>query len=142
MTEPRDKQMPCRGHGRTTGGSSSAVGRYIARDRGRRDQMIQDEENLERVGRTIPLGACPNTPPHLEEFGRGYIRDYLEEVIMRRPADTYAHPVIKYVGKQKLVEEVRENNPYEQPKDLRIDYMFWNKFHSNLYASVIFNSKK
>ena len=50
MTEPRDKQMPRRGRGRTTGGSSSATGRDVVRDRGRRDQMIQDEENLERDG--------------------------------------------------------------------------------------------
>ena len=34
MTEPRDKQMPHRGRGRTTGGSSSAAGRDVARDRG------------------------------------------------------------------------------------------------------------
>ena len=40
MTEPRDKQMPHRGRGRTTGGSSSAADRDVARDRGRRDQMI------------------------------------------------------------------------------------------------------
>ena len=72
MTEPRDNQMPHRGHGRTTGGSSSAVDRDIARDRGRRDQMIQ-EENLERAGRTIPPGACLDTPPHLEEFDRSYM---------------------------------------------------------------------
>jgi len=61
---------------------------------------------------------------------------------MRRPADTRAHPVINYAGKQKLVEEAHENNPYEQPKDLGIDYRFWNKFYSNFYASVIFNSRK
>jgi hypothetical protein len=61
---------------------------------------------------------------------------------MRRPADTRAHPVINYAGKQKLVEEARENNPYEQPKDLRVDYRFWNEFYSNFYASVIFNSRK
>ena len=53
MTEPRDKQMPHHSHGRTTGGSSSTAGRDVARDRGRRDQMIQEEENLERAGRTI-----------------------------------------------------------------------------------------
>ena len=76
MTEPRDKQMPHHGHDRTTGGGGSVAGRDVARDRGRRDQMIQDEENLERAGRTIPLGACPNTPPHLEEFDRSYIREY------------------------------------------------------------------
>ena len=75
MTEPRDKQMPCRGRGRTTGGSSSAAGRDVARDRGRRDK-IQEEENLERASRTIPPGACPDTPPHLEEFDRSYIREY------------------------------------------------------------------
>ena len=81
---------------------------------------------MERAGQIIPLGACPDTPPHLEEFDRGYIRDYLEEVIMRRPADTCAHPMINYAGKQKLVEEACENNPYEQPKDLGVDYRFWN----------------
>ena len=90
MTEPRDKQMPRRGRGRTTGGSSSAVGRGDASDRGRRDQLIQKEENLERAGRTIPLGACPDTPPHLEEFDRSYIREYSEEAIMRCPVDTRA----------------------------------------------------
>ena len=61
---------------------------------------------------------------------------------MRHPVDTRAHPMLNYVGKLKMVEEVRENNPYKQPKDLGIDYMFWNEFYSNFYASAIFNSKK
>ena len=72
MTEAQNKQMPHRGRGRTTGGNSVAVGRGDASDRGRRDQLIQ--ANLKRAGRTIPLGAYPNTPPHLEEFDRSYIR--------------------------------------------------------------------
>ena len=75
--------------------------------------MIQDEENLERAGRTIPLGACPETPPHLEEFDRSYIREYSRDVVMRRPVDTRAHPVLNYAGKLKMVEETHENNPYE-----------------------------
>ena len=104
--------------------------------------MIQEEENFERVGRTIPPGACPDTPPHLEEFDRGYIREYSEEVIMKRPIDTRAHPVLNYVRKLKMVEEARENNSYEQLKDLGLDYRFWNEFHSNFYASMIFNFKK
>ena len=141
MTEPRDKQMPRRGRGRTTGGSSSVAGRDVARDRRRRDQMIQ-EENLERVGCTIPLGACLDTPPHLEEFDRSYIREYFEDVVMRRLVDTCPHPLLDYAGKLKMVEEARENIPYEQPKDLEIDYRFWNEFHSNFYASMNFNSKK
>ena len=103
MTEPRDKQMSHRGRGRTTGGSSSAAVRDVARDRGRRDQMIQEEENLERAGRTIPLGACPDTPPHLEEFDRSYIREYYEDVVMRCPVDTRPHPVLNYVRKLKMV---------------------------------------
>ena len=61
---------------------------------------------------------------------------------MRCPIDTRAHPVLNYVGKMKMVEEARKNNPYEQPKDLGIDYRFCNEFHSNFYASVDFNSKK
>ena len=36
MTDPQDKQMPHRGLGRTIGGSSSAAGRDVARDRGER----------------------------------------------------------------------------------------------------------
>ena len=86
--------------------------------------MIQDKKNLKRAGRTIPLGACLDTPPHFEEFDRSYIREYSEDVVMRRPVDTRAHPVLNYAGKLKMVEEARENNPYEQPKDLKIDYRF------------------
>ena len=88
MTEPLNKQMPRCGRGRTTGASSSAVGRGDASDRGRRDQLIQEEENLERTSRTIPPGAYLDTPPHLEEFDRGYIEEYSVEVIMRCPVDT------------------------------------------------------
>ena len=133
MTDPWDKQMPCRGRRSTTGGSSRAAGRDIARDRERRDQMIQEEENLERASHTIAPGACPDTPPYLEKFDRGYIREYSEDVVMRHPVDTRAHPVLNYAGKLKMVEEACENNPYEQPKNLQIDYRFWNEFHSNFY---------
>jgi len=97
---------------------------------------------LERAGCTIPLGACLDTPPHLEVFDRGYIREYSEEVIMRHHVDTCAHLVLNYAGKLKMVEEACENNPFEQPKDLGVDYRFWNEFHFNFYALVIFNSKK
>ena len=104
--------MPRHGHGRTTGGSSSVAGRDVAGNRGRRDQMIQ-EENLERASHSIPLGACPDTPPHLEEFNRSYIREYYKDVVMRRPIDTHAHLMLNYAGKLKMVEEARENNLYE-----------------------------
>ena len=50
--------------------------------------------------------------------------------------------MLNYAEKLKMVEEARENNSYEQAKDLRVDYRFWNEFHSNFYASLIFNSKK
>ena len=61
--------------------------------------MIQEEKNLERAGCTIPPGACPDTPPHLEEFDRSYIREYSEDVVMRHPVDTRPHPVLNYAGK-------------------------------------------
>ena len=41
-----------------------------------------------------------------------------------------------------MVEVARDDNPYEQPKDLGVDYRFWNEFYSNFYASMIFNSNK
>ena len=97
---------------------------------------------MERASRTIPPSACLGTPPYLEEFDRAYITEYPEEVIVRRLVDTRTHPVLNFEGKQKMVKEARENNPYEQPKDLGVDYRFWNEFHSNFYASVIFNSRK
>jgi histidinol phosphatase-like PHP family hydrolase len=62
--------------------------------------LIQEEENLERAGHTIPLDACIDTP-HLEEFEGDYITEYSEEVIMRRPVDTLAHPVINYAGNRR-----------------------------------------
>jgi hypothetical protein len=46
------------------------------------------------------------------------------------------------MGKQKMVDEVREENPYLVSKDLSVDYRFWNVFHSNFYTLVIFNNKK
>ena len=61
---------------------------------------------------------------------------------MRHPIDTRAHPMLNYARKLKMVEEARENNAYEQPNNLEIDYRFWNEFHSNFYASMNFNSKK
>ena len=101
LTKPHDKPMPRSGHGRTTACSSSAAARGDVRDRGRREQLIQEEEDLQRAGRTIPLGACPDTPPHLEEFDKGYIKKYSKEVIVRRPVDTCAHLVLNYAGKAK-----------------------------------------
>ena len=104
--------------------------------------MIEEEEWLERAGRTILPGACPDTLPHLVEFDGDYIMDYSENVVERRPNDTRPHQVINYSKSQKLVEEAMDENPYDEPKDLGIDYRFWNEFYSNFYASVIFNSRK
>ena len=141
MDEPCDKQAPCHGRGRTAASSSSATTRDV-RDKGRRDQLIQEEENLERADHTIPPSACPDTPPHLEEYDGDYITDYTQDMLMRCPDQSRAHLVIDYVGNQKMVEEAHDVNPFEKPKDLGIDYRFWNEFHSNFYALVIFNSKK
>jgi len=93
------------------------------------------------AGRVIPPNACLATPPHIEQYNGAYMVDYIEDVV-ERTNDTRPHPMVKYMGKYKLVEEAREENPYVVPKDQGIDYMFWNEFHSNFYASVIFNSKK
>jgi hypothetical protein len=47
---------------------------------------------------------------------------------MRRLADTHAHPVINYTRNQKLMEEARENNLYEQLKDLGLTTCFGMNF--------------
>ena len=97
---------------------------------------------MERAGRVIPLDACLDTPPHLDEFDPSYIRNYDEDVVEKRAIDTHQHPVVDYMGKQKMVEETREENPYLVSKDLGVDYRFWNVFHSSFNTSVIFNNKK
>ena len=79
---------------------------------------------MERASRTIAPGACPATPPHLEEYDGSYITDYSEKVLMRHPIDSNAHPMINYAGKQKMVEEAHDENPFEKPKDLGVDYRF------------------
>ena len=107
LTKPYDKQAPRSSRGRIAGGNSSATARGGVQDRARREQLIQEEEDFQRAGRTIPPGACPDTPTHLEEFDRGYIREYSKEVIMRHPVDTRAHPMLNYAGKQ----NVRKKDP-------------------------------
>ena len=46
MDESHDKQAPRHGCGRIAPGSSSAATRGDVRDRGRREQLIQEEEDL------------------------------------------------------------------------------------------------
>ena len=94
------------------------------------------------VGHVFRPDACPDTPPHINEFDPSYLRDYTEDVVEKRAIDTRQHQVINYMCMQKMVEEAREDNPYVVAKDLGVDYRFWNVFHSNFYTSVIFNSKK
>jgi hypothetical protein len=74
-------------------------------DRGRCEQYIEDEERLELTGCT--MDACPDTPLHLTEFDRSYIRKVDGEMLMRLPDDSHQHLVIDYSKSWKLVEEAR-----------------------------------
>ena len=76
------------------------------------------------TGRTTD--ACSNTPLHLTEFDRSYIREVDGEMLMKVPDDSRHHPVIDYAVR----------------KDLGIDYRFWNEFHSNFYATAILGARK
>ena len=121
MVESRDMDPPHCCHGRSTAASSGAALRGRG-DRGRHEQYIEDEERLEMTSRTTD--ACPNTPLHLIEFDRSYIREVDGEMLMRVPDDSRQHPVIDYSKNWKLVEEARQINPYAVHKDLGIDYRF------------------
>ena len=79
---------------------------------------------MERARHVIPLDACLVTPPHLDEFDPSYIKNYDEDVVEKRANDTRQHPIIDYMGKHKMVEEAREENPYLVPKELCFDYRF------------------
>ena len=139
MTKPRDKQMPHRGHGRLAAANSGVAPRGHG-DRGRHEQYIEDEERLEMTGRTT--NAYPNTPLHLPEFDRSYIREVDGEILLRVPNDSRQHLVVDYSKSWKLVEEARQINPYVVCKDLGIVYMFWNEFHYNFYATAILGARK
>ena len=104
MVESRDKDPPRRGRGRLAAASSGVALRGRA-DRGRHEQYIADEERLEMTSRTTD--ACLNTPLHLIEFDRSYIREVNGEMLMRVPDDSRQHPVIDYSKSWKLVEEAR-----------------------------------
>lgn len=93
---------------------------------GGRNEQIQQEVALQRAGRVIPPNVCPTTPPHIEDFDSSYMVEYSEEVVETRPDDCHRHQVTNCMGKQKMVEEAREDNPYEVAKDLGVDYRFWN----------------
>jgi hypothetical protein len=138
---PREKQPSRCGRGAAGSSKGATSSSGDVRGKGSRDEHIQQEEALEVAGCVIPPNACPETPPHLDEFDPLYLRDYEENVVEKGANDTRQHPFVDYVGKQKMVEEARLENPYEVAKDLGVDYRFWNVFHSNFYTSVIFNSK-
>ena len=104
MVESRDKDPPCCGHGRLAAANSGVAPRGHG-DRGRHEQYIEDEERLEMTSRTTD--ACPNTPLHLIEFDRSYIREVDGEMLMRVLDDSHQHPVIDFSKSWKLVEEAR-----------------------------------
>jgi len=45
-------------------------------------------------------------------------------VVEKKAIDTRQHPVVDYMGKHKMVEEAREENPYLVSRDLGVDYRF------------------
>ena len=45
---------------------------------GGRNEQIQQEVALQRVGRIIPPNVCPTTPPHIEDFDSSYMVEYSE----------------------------------------------------------------
>jgi hypothetical protein len=53
MIEPQDNQAPHSSRGRTVGGINNIAARGGVRDRVRRDQLIQEKEDLQSTGRTI-----------------------------------------------------------------------------------------
>jgi hypothetical protein len=85
MNEPRDKDPPRHGRGRSTTASSSAAPSGLGTRRGR-EQYIENKERLEMIGHTTD--ACPNTPLHLMEFDSAYIREFDGEMLMRAPNDS------------------------------------------------------
>jgi hypothetical protein len=86
MVDPRDKDPPRCGCGRSAAACSSAALRGLG-DRGRREQYIKDKERLEMTGPTID--AIPDTPLHLTKFDGSYIRDFDGEMLMRAPNDSH-----------------------------------------------------
>ena len=139
MNEQRDKDPPRRGRGRSTTTGNSGAPRGLG-DKRRCKQYIENEERLEMTGRTT--NAISDTPQHLSKFNGRYMRDFEGEIIMRPLDDSRQHAVVNYSKSWKLVEEARRINPYAVRKELGIDYRFWNKFHSNFYATAILASKK
>jgi hypothetical protein len=65
-----------------------------------------------------------------------------EEFNLTAPKNAANHRFESYYRKFKEVADAREINTYTNPKSLVVDHRFWDGFHSNFYASVIFDCKK
>jgi hypothetical protein len=96
---------------------------------------------LEMIGWLICPNAFPGISNDLTEFDGSYMMPYLEDVQERRPQDTRQRQRTSYKNQHKNVKEARVIIPYTAPKDMGVDYRFWNEFHSDFYLSVLYNAK-
>lgn len=48
---------------------------------------------------------------------------------------------VSYLNRFRSVCEARMRMPYVVPRDMTIDYRFWNSFHLDYYVSTLFTAK-
>jgi hypothetical protein len=137
--KPIRKQLARRGRGRGSG-SSAAPRESIDRETHR--QYMHQEDVQQQIGYTISREGDQGTHFHLAEANIGYMVLRTEEFNLTAPKNAANHRYESYYRKFKEVADAREINTYTNPKSLVVDYRFWDGFHSNFYASVIFDSKK
>ena len=80
-----------------------------------REEHIRAEETQQMVGLTLHPRALVYSPQHIWDFDDSYMRESMDEFIMRLPDNTREIEVVNYLTSWKAVEEQRKINYYAYP---------------------------
>ena len=104
------------------------------------------EEDLDQEGRTIAKDVCTMTPSTLGYFGVSRLVPFTrpppsiqEPQRTPNPASGYTpHLMVDYRHHVAEICRRHAQHLYDEPKDLRIEYRFWEPFHFDFYHHFMF----
>ena len=131
--------------GRDDQGSSAAVPPPAPAFVGDMPLVDEEEEALERAGRTIatpPIRTPTRGPAGVSQLVpfTGVLPIMWEPTMAPNPADGWTPPLpVDYCHRVKDIRYNRNMNLYaEDEKDLRLEYRFWHPFHYDFYDSILY----
>lgn len=106
--------------------------------------ITEEEQALNKAGRTIAEGVCPYTPfTGPTEFNLSWLIPFPRQLSVCQPAYSSGgfapHLMKDYRNNVPMLRKKRSENPYDDGKDLQIESHFWSLFHFDYYHYVIFH---